>query len=661
MQREASSNRDPMPLPFMPPTTRRHTPRTIRILSAVAAVLLLAGPVRAQEQGADDLIQVESVELEGVEAVDEAEVRGVMSTRASSWIPFVGETRYLDRSTFEADLDRILAFYRDHGFPDARVRTFSVDLSDDQRSVDITIVIDEGPALVVDRAGLTGVAVLPGGEAAALERDVAALAGSPINRPEVEATRTAVLRALRDSGYPLAMVTVDEASAGDQRVALEMTAEPGDAAVFGDIVIEGNASVGERVIRRALGFESGDQFTVSDLGRSQRRLYDLDLFQFVNLQARVEEMANGAVPVRLTVAEADHRRVRFSGGYGTQERLRGEASWRHVNFFGGARTLGFEGKWSSLDRGVRADFTQPYVLSPDLSFSAGAESWFANEPAYDLDTRGVRLAMTRQFVSADSSGAFTTTTTISGSVLHEADDFSISSDALADLEFRDTLIALGLDPRTGSGRVRLTALSLDLRRSTTANVINSRSGYVLVGHLEQAGGWLPGEANYVETTIEGRHYMAFGDRVVIANRLQVGSFVPPDPLGESVPFFKRYFLGGSNSLRGWGRFQVAPLTGSGLPIGGHSMLELSSELRLSAFGDLGLVAFVDGGNVWSDAWDLDLSSLRWNAGPGLRYLTPIGPVRVDLAFQLTPIDGLLVDGEPESRRWRVHFSIGQAF
>jgi len=91
------------------------------------------------------------------------------------------------------------------------------------------------------------------------------------------------------------------------------------------------------------------------------------------------------------------------------------------------------------------------------------------------------------------------------------------------------------------------------------------------------------------------------------------------------------------------------------------MLEGSSEVRMAVRGKLGAVAFLDYGNVWAESWHLDPGDLRYAVGPGLRYLTPIGPVRVDLGYQLNPLEGLLVNGAPEKRRWRVHFSIGQAF
>ena len=78
-------------------------------------------------------------------------------------------------------------------------------------------------------------------------------------------------------------------------------------------------------------------------------------------------------------------------------------------------------------------------------------------------------------------------------------------------------------------------------------------------------------------------------------------------------------------------------------------------------GKLGVVAFLDGGNVWTQSWGVNLSDLRYDVGPGLRYQTPIGPIRFDFGYQLNPIPGLEVNGQPQTHRWRIHFSIGQAY
>jgi outer membrane translocation and assembly module TamA len=181
------------------------------------------------------------------------------------------------------------------------------------------------------------------------------------------------------------------------------------------------------------------------------------------------------------------------------------------------------------------------------------------------------------------------------------------------------------------------------------------------GHVEQAGKWLWGTYNYWSASAEMRHYLPIGKSSVVANRLHLGSIVPTNDDPANVPFYKRFFVGGSSSVRGWGRYEVSPLSGFGFPIGGLSMFEGSSELRVPLKGKLSGAAFFDFGNVWSDAWNFELGDLRYAVGPGLRYLTPIGPARIDIGYQLNPIEGLLVDGLPQKRRMRIHFSVGQAF
>jgi outer membrane protein insertion porin family/translocation and assembly module TamA len=180
-------------------------------------------------------------------------------------------------------------------------------------------------------------------------------------------------------------------------------------------------------------------------------------------------------------------------------------------------------------------------------------------------------------------------------------------------------------------------------------------------HLERAGWLLPGTFRYTSMSVEGRHYLPLGNRFVLANRAQWGNVAPVNGDPGNVPFSKKLFLGGSTSIRGWGRYEVSPLTADGLPIGGNSLLAFSSELRAPIQGKLSAVAFLDGGNVTDNSWAVPMDSLRYAIGSGLRYQTPVGPVRLDFGYQLNPIPGLVVNGEPQQRRWRVHFSIGQAF
>ena len=112
---------------------------------------------------------------------------------------------------------------------------------------------------------------------------------------------------------------------------------------------------------------------------------------------------------------------------------------------------------------------------------------------------------------------------------------------------------------------------------------------------------------------------------------------------------------------GWGTYELSPLSASGEPVGGTSMLTATAEARIPIFKRLRVALFVEAGNVWRDAWMLHLSELRYDAGPGVRFDTPFGLIRVDFGYQLRPVNGLRLDGEPQSSRWRMNFGIGEAF
>ncbi|HXH05478.1 MAG TPA: BamA/TamA family outer membrane protein [Vicinamibacterales bacterium] len=625
------------------------------VCGALAASLVCSAGCRDGEG-----IVVRDLDFEGVKAVDEAQLRAALATAESSWLPW-GAKRYFDREQFEADLRRIEAFYADRGYPDAKVASFDVELSERQDSVRITVRIEEGRPILVERIEFTGFDVIPPDHFRRLRESVPLREGAPRDRAAVQLTRERALDELRDHGYPYARVEVREEPAGERAVAITYRAEPGTIAYFGPIEIVGNTSVDDDVVRRQLTYRPGQLFRYGQIQESQRRLYGLELFEFANIETVQPENPAAEVPTRVTVTEGKHRKVEFSIGWGSEEKVRAEGRWRHVNFFGGARTLGLQARWSSLDRGLRASFNQPYLFHPAYSLDLTAENWHSDQPAYRLDSRGGRATVTRQIAAGEPLGPRRAVTTASLGLVYQWEDYAISREALEDLSFRDELIALRLDPRTGTGGGLLVGLDFDLQRNTTGNLLDARQGYFAGLHLERAGGWLPGDFDYYELSLEGRHYWTIAERFVWANRLRVATIDGPDPIGEHVPFFKRYFLGGSSSLRGWGRFEVSPLSGAGLPLGGHSMLEASSEIRAPVWGNLSLVLFADAGNAWTAPWGVDLGDLRYDVGPGLRYLTPVGPFRLDIGYQLNPIPGLLVDGRPQPRRFRIHLSIGQAF
>jgi outer membrane protein assembly factor BamA len=419
------------------------------------------------------------------------------------------------------------------------------------------------------------------------------------------------------------------------------------------------------VVIRQLTFRPNWRYRVSQLQESQRKLYGLETFQFANIEPVIKEGEQPEiVPIKVTVTEGKHRKVNFGLGYGSEEHFRASIDWRHVNFFGGARTLQFESGYSALSKGARPNLRQPYVFSPRISLFLTGQSWHRNEPAYTLNTNGGRVTVERTFPPPGPFSRRTASSSLSLTYTDEFQSYQVTEEALHKSDFIKTLIALGLDPLNGTARGLLSSVDLDYHRSTADNTLNAKKGYTLDTHLEKAGGALQGDYRFVETILEGRFYQTIADRAVLAVKLRGGSIGVPSGENLFVPFYRRYWLGGATSLRGWGRFDVAPLF-NGVPIGGHTMIESSAELRVPLWGtrltNLSAVVFADAGNVWQNAWDFNLNDLRYDVGPGLRYLTPIGPIRLDFGYQLNRIPGLLIDGKPEAHRFRFHFSIGQAF
>lgn len=626
-----------------------------------AALMLLAVLVSACKEG--EGVVVRHLAFEGVQQVSETELRLALTTSGTGRLPWSAKT-YFSRQEFTEDLKRVEAFYASRGFPDARVASFRTNYNASRTEMDLTVVMAEGQPTIIESLLFLGFEVLPEGHLDAMRANAALSPGQPKDQERVEVMRGSALDELRDHGYPAATVSIAVAPGmGPRRVVVTFTAVPGPFAKFGEVTIHGNARVDAGVILRQMAFSRGDVFSLSAVQTSQRRLYGLELFQFANVETAGTVTANGEMPVTITVIEAPQRQYTLGLGYGSEEHARVDASAKRLNFLGGARTAQIEGRVGSLERGVRVSFSDPSI-GQGISLGASGQTWYASTPAYTLRTSGGRIGMLRSLSTDDPSPGGRSRNSISLSVAREYESYRVSDAALADASFRPTLIALGLNPSTGEGSGTVSAMTMDLQRNTVANLLDARQGALMSVHGEVAGRVLGGTFAYRELSGEARVYVPLLPSVILAAHARAGSIGSDGDPASGVPFFKRYFLGGATSLRGWGRFEVAPLTADGLPIGGFSMLDTSAELRVSpGTGTFGLVGFLDAGNVWNRSWRLYVDDVRADIGIGARYRTPVGPLRFDFAYQLTPNRALVINGGApgDYRRWRLHFSIGQSF
>ncbi|HUR53348.1 MAG TPA: POTRA domain-containing protein, partial [Gemmataceae bacterium] len=253
-------------------------------------IVVMAVSISACREGGT--VAVHSLNFKGVRGVDLARLKSALATRENSKVPVVGwqlpwsKKNYFDRGRFDADLKRIEAFYADRGYPDARVTDFDVKLNSKQDAVDVTLTIDEGQPVRISTVEFRGFDAIPAQHLDQMKKQSPLTIGEPRDRQEVTAAHELAVNELRDHGYPYAKVATEEQDgATGKEATIVFTADPGPLAHFGDVEIAGNNSVSDRVIQRQLTFKPGDLYRRSVVQDSQRRLYSMELFQFVNVES----------------------------------------------------------------------------------------------------------------------------------------------------------------------------------------------------------------------------------------------------------------------------------------------------------------------------------------------------------------------------------------
>ena len=311
--------------------------------------------------------------------------------------------------------------------------------------------------------------------------------------------------------------------------------------------------------------------------------------------------------------------------------MRGLASWRHYNFFGGARQLGATARLSVLRRTLTADFLQPHFPTFTSRFRLLVSEQQEDEDAYTLDRSRISPRLEWQ-----PSPRFTAYTF-----------YRIEYDSLSGVE---TQVSRALPNGTPSN-VFISGLAFGADWNGTDDILEPKRGWAANASVEPVGSFLGGDVSFVRVVTEGRYYRPLGPGLFAAFRLRLGT---EEPFGSSseIPIYERFYAGGINSVRGYGRHRIGPLVDD-KPLGGRSLVETSIELRHPITEQLGAAVFLDGGQLSRDSYDFPFGTLRYGSGVGLRYRSPIGPLRVDLGFPVQPPDG--------DARWQIHLSVGQNF
>lgn len=611
--------------------------------------VVLVGCLLASACHDDGDVRVASLNITGADAFSEDTLKATMQTREGGRWPW-SRWRPFDKVVFERDIERLREFYQDRGYSRAIVRATKVEVAEDGHTIRLEIAIEEGEPTRISAVTFEGLDGVPEDLVERIRR-LAPDVDDPRSVAALNGLREGALGQFREHGYPHATVELRETPNDEQRtVAVSVQVAPGPETHFGDLQMNGLERTKHVVVRRAVTFKPGDLYRESDVLTSQRRLRQIAAFEFAHLAPTEEAEAADApvLPMVATIAEARPHRFEIGVGYGTEDRFRGSFEWRNVNFYGNGSQWVGNARYSTVTRGAGFGYDHPYLLRSGGTLDARAGAWWTNERSFTSRSAGGQVGFVHAFGREDHGSVRT-------QYRYERLKYRVTDETLG----FDERTALGLDPNTGQGDGAVAGVEVTIRENRVDNPANPRRGVTMALTAEHVAPWLGSTFRYDELSGELRGYLAMGSRVTLAGRARYGTLASAD--STQVPFAERFFLGGSTTMRGWGRYEVGPTSQSGLPIGGRSVFDSSIELRTEVCCGFGLVTFADIGNVWDEDWTFRSQDLERAIGAGLRYQTVVGVVRADFGYQLTPIPLLRIDGEPQSRRWRLHLSIGHAF
>jgi outer membrane protein insertion porin family len=662
-----------------------------RLALLLATALVVGGASTASAQRPE----VVELQFVGAQALSHSELAAAITTSPTRcpnllyelvcWAGVGQEPAYLEPGALESDALRLRVLYHERGYRQAVVAADTVRAG---RGVRVTFRIDEGGPLRVASLDVMGAPM-------DLRMTPLPLrVGAPFDMVAYEAGRDTLLARLRNTGYARAQVLLGYEVGRDAPLAAHVRYDivPGAAVRFGEVWVVGTRETSPELIRRMLTFREGGRYDRSALLESQRNLYGLQIFRHAEVRAELEREEDGVVPITVQVAEGNMRRVRAGAGVSNMECANVEGRWLDRNFMNDGRRLELRGQvgnllvdqcqqvpvlstdfepYRHLTGILAAEFTQPWLFGPRNSLGLGLY--------------GERRSVPEVFVRTATGGHVSFGRNLgrnTGVTLAYRPEWTRLG-AENDLFFCVNFIACAYeDTRLLSEPHWLSPVTLTFSADRTDAAFTPSRGYIVRTDIEHAAGYTGSSFAYTRLIGEGSTYRGRPSGVIWAGRLRGGVVWPHGEQGSGairVNPQKRFFAGGPNSVRGFEQYRLGPtvlginavpwlvqpddpstsrVEGAGCsvasvndgtcdvsglgaalfqrrPVGGEVLLEGNIELRFPlpfSGGRVRGAAFVDAGQVWLLGGDVAVGELVATPGIGVRYYSPVGPIRVDAGF-----------------------------
>jgi outer membrane protein insertion porin family len=558
-----------------------------------------------------DRLYIRTISFEGARAFRDKELKNVMKTSEKGLLYFIYDSGVLKEDELKQDIGKLNAFYLNNGFINAQVG--EAEITHDQKGIYLKIPVTEGRQFKVGKIDITG-------DPLKIPKDKLL---EKLNIPKKDHfDREAVMKdidyltqACNDEGYAYAEVTpMTRAHDAEQSVDITYEVSKGHQVYFNRISIGGNTKTRDKVIRRQLAITEGDLYSSSSLKKSYEDLNRLRYFEEVDFQTE-RGAKEHLTDVSIRVKEKPTGLFSVGAGYSAQDAAVLNAQISQQNLFGRGQILSLRANIGGRSSQYELSFTEPWLF--DLPLWSKFDIWSYNRQydTYNLASTGGGATL-----------GYPIWEYVTGYL-----GYRLSSDDVKDIQATASSYI-----KRQAGFTTTSALTASLIRDTTDDNMFPTKGSRNSASVTYAGGFLMGDSSYTKAAVASSWFFALPLETVFAVYGRAGYLTSNS--NREVPVYERFVLGGISTLRGLRDVGPRdPVTGDLL--GGLTMMNFSGEFIFPLIAKAGMkgVLFYDTGNAWNS--DYRFNDLRQTAGVGVRWYSPIGPLRLEYGFVLDPKEG----------------------
>ncbi len=573
-------------------------------------------------------LRIESLVFEGNSYFSDKQLKKEMKTKEKGFFFWVTSSGDLDKNELEQDVFRLESFYKDQGFVDARVSDPEIVYGNE--SISVKFKIDEGIQYRIGTVDFKGDLIVP---IETLTAEIKSREAELYSRKQLRSDVISLTDIYADKGYANAEVSpLIDRDREKKIVNIIFTLEKKSPVYFERIIISGNTKTRDKVIRRQIKVYEQELYSMSKLQASVKNLRRTDYFENVEVST-ARGSREDRLDVHMNITEKPTGAFSFGGGYSSEDSMFGMVSVTERNLFGKGQILSVKAEISGSSNRYTLSFTEPWLFDIPLSAGFDLYNWDKEYDYYDKDSKGVALRLGYMIFDFTSIG-----------IKYAFEDFTISD---VDTDYTSV----------DAGNYVTSSLTTTLKYDSRNKSFNATEGMIHSLSMEYAGRFLGGEIDFTKYIAEsGVHFPIFWK---LTGLLHGKTGFLDDQSSDDIDIdYEKFYLGGINSVRGYDWQDInAGENSEGNIEGGVKFVQLNFELNFPLLEDVGLagVLFYDSGDVFASDEDITFNDLKSSYGAGIRWYSPMGPIRIEYGITLDDTD----ESTAGDSRWE--FSMGSSF